>query len=222
MHQLPDQKQPATPPAGRGCLAVDALLLMPWMPCCWCLERVTNMTYLRYYSRFFLMPKKTLIYMFRCIKLSRSICDLIQFSRLDHKLREVRSHSKSGLPVHRDAVQHSTIHSGAPTEDASQSPQSVHQHWMTNPNITAHDLHRLLGMLVFLVSLVQRGRLPSSSSTVVGLHSMVPEDREVDRPDHSSSVGAVRGAWWASPAVLQGLPFATNETEVTLFPDVSS
>ena len=33
--------------------------------------------------------------------------------------------------------------------------QSVHQHWMTNPDITAHDLHRLLGMLVFMASLQQ-------------------------------------------------------------------
>ena len=32
--------------------------------------------------------------------------------------------------------------------------QSVHQHWMANPNITARDLHRLLGMLVFMASLV--------------------------------------------------------------------
>ena len=37
--------------------------------------------------------------------------------------------------------------------------QSVHQHWMANPNITARDLHRLLGMLVFMASLVRRGRL---------------------------------------------------------------
>ena len=37
------------------------------------------------------------------------------------------------------------------------------------------------------------GKTPSSSSPVVGRHSMVPEDRELDRPDHSSSVGAVRG-----------------------------
>ena len=34
--------------------------------------------------------------------------------------------------------------------------QSVYQHWMTNPNIKAHDLHRLLGILVFMASLVQR------------------------------------------------------------------
>ena len=37
--------------------------------------------------------------------------------------------------------------------------QSVHQHWMANPNITARDLHRLLGILVFMASLVRWGRL---------------------------------------------------------------
>ena len=37
--------------------------------------------------------------------------------------------------------------------------QSVHQDWMTNPIITAFDLHRLLGMVVFMASLVPRGRL---------------------------------------------------------------
>ena len=31
--------------------------------------------------------------------------------------------------------------------------QSVHQHWMTDPNITARDLNRLLGMLVSMASL---------------------------------------------------------------------
>ena len=34
--------------------------------------------------------------------------------------------------------------------------QSVLQHWMTNPNITARNLHRLLGVLVFMASLVLR------------------------------------------------------------------
>ena len=37
------------------------------------------------------------------------------------------------------------------------------------------------------------GKTPSSSGPVVGRHSMVPEDRELVRPDHSSSVGSVRG-----------------------------
>ena len=43
-------------------------------------------------------------------------------SWLDHQLREVRPHSKSRRPVHRDAVQHSTFHSGAPTENAFKGP----------------------------------------------------------------------------------------------------
>ena len=45
-------------------------------------------------------------------------------SWLDHQLLEVRSHTKSRLSVHRDAVRHSTFHCGAPTEDASKGPIS--------------------------------------------------------------------------------------------------
>ena len=37
------------------------------------------------------------------------------------------------------------------------------------------------------------GKTSSSSGPVVGRHSMVPEDRELIRPDPSSSVGSVRG-----------------------------
>ena len=37
--------------------------------------------------------------------------------------------------------------------------QSVHQHWMSNPIILARDLHRLLGMVVFMATLVRCGRL---------------------------------------------------------------
>ena len=59
--------------------------------------------------------------------------------------------------------------------------QSVHQHWMANPNITARDLHRLLGMLVFMAPAGPARTAPSSSSPMVGRHSMVPEDRELVR-----------------------------------------
>ena len=82
-------------------------------------------------------------------------------SWMDHQLREVRPHPMSGLPVHRDAVQHSTTHcyGVAPLPKMHLKVQAVHQHWMTNPNITARDLHWPLGMLVFMASLVQQGRL---------------------------------------------------------------
>ena len=92
--------------------------------------------------------------------------------------------------------------------------QSVHQHWMANPNITARDLHRLLGMLVFMALLVLRGRLslrPWCQRT--GNWS----DR-IQVPQWVLS----EVAWWSSPAVLQGLPRITKETEVTLFTDASS
>ena len=97
-----------------------------------------------------------------------------------------------------------------PTEDASKKVQSVHQYWMTNLNITARDLHRLLGMLVFMGFAGPARTAPSSFGPVVGRHSMVPEDRELVRPDSSSTVGLSEMAWWSSPAVLQGLPLVTK------------
>ena len=100
--------------------------------------------------------------------------------------------------------------------------QSVHQHWMTDPNITARDLHRLLGMLVFMASLVQRGRLRLRqvqwwAATAWCQRTGNWSDR-IQVPQWVLS----EMAWWSSPAVLQGLSLVTKETEVTLFTDASS
>ena len=120
-------------------------------------------------------------------------------SRLDHQLRRVRPYSKSRLPVHRDAVQHSTIHSGAPTEDASQSPdrsstlddQSEHQGQRSAQASRHSGVHGFAGTT---------GKTSASSSPMVGRHSMMPEDQELVRPDHSSSVGTVRGGLVGIPS----------------------
>ena len=94
---------------------------------------------------------------------------------------------------------------------------------MTNLNITASDLHRLLGMLVFMVSLVQRVRLRLRpvqwwAATAWCQKTGSWSDR-IQVPQWVLS----EVAWWASPAVLlQGLPLVTKETEVTLFTDASS
>ena len=142
-------------------------------------------------------------------------------SWLDHQLREVRSHTKSRLQVHWDAAQHSTFHSGAPSEDASKGPvsssalddQSKH-HGQRFAQTSRHvGVHGFAG---------PARTAPSSSGPMVGRHSMVPEDRELVRPDSSSTVGSVMMAWWSSPAVLQGLSLVTKETEVILFTDASS
>ena len=136
-------------------------------------------------------------------------------SWLDHQLREVRPHSKSRLPVHRDSVQHSTFHSGAPTENAFKGPVSS----SANPNITARDLHRLLGMLVFMASLVRLRLRPVQwwAATAWCQRTGNWSDR-IQVPQWVLS----EVAWWSSPAVLQGLPLVAKETEVTLFTDASS
>ena len=100
--------------------------------------------------------------------------------------------------------------------------QSVHQHWMANPNITARDLHRLIGMLVFMALLVRRGRLRLRpvqwwAATAWCQRTGNWSDR-IQVPQWVLS----EVAWWSSPAVLQGLPLAARETEVTLFTDASS
>ena len=100
--------------------------------------------------------------------------------------------------------------------------QSVLQHWMADPNITARDLHRLLGMLVFMALLVRRGRLRLRpvqwwAATAWCQKTGNWSDR-IQVPQWVLS----EVAWWSSPAVLQGLPLATKETEITLFTDASS
>ena len=100
--------------------------------------------------------------------------------------------------------------------------QSVHQHWMTSPNITARDLHRLLGMVVFMASLVPRGRLHLRPVQWWAATAWCQRTgRWTDRIKVPQWVLS-EVAWWVSPAVLQGLPLATRETEVTLFTDASS
>ena len=120
-------------------------------------------------------------------------------SWLDHQLREVRSHTKSRLPVHRDAVHHSTFHSGAPTEDVSKGPvsssalddQSEHHGQRFTQTSRHAGVHGFAG---------PARMAPSLSSPIVDRYSMVPEDRELVRPNSSSAVGSVRGGMVVIPS----------------------
>ena len=106
---------------------------------------------------------------------------------------------KSRLPVHWDAVQHSTLHSGAPAENASKGPvssstldgQSEHNCQRSAQTSRHVGVHGLAG---------STRTAPSSSSPMVGRYSMVPEDRELVRPDSSSTVGSVRGGMVVIPS----------------------
>ena len=76
--------------------------------------------------------------------------------------------------MHRDAVQHSTIHNGAPTEDASQGPvrSSALDYRPEHHSQGSAQASRHVGVHGFAGT-------TSSSDPVVGHHSMVPEDREL-------------------------------------------
>ena len=141
-------------------------------------------------------------------------------SWLDHQLQEVRPHTKSRLPVHWDAVQHSTFHSGAPAENACKGPvssstldgQSEHNCQRSAQTSRHAGVHGLAG---------PARTAPSSSSPKVGRHSMVAEDRELVRPDSSSTVGSVRGGMVVIPSSpARSTP--RHQGEVTLFTDASS
>ena len=145
----------------------------------------------------------------------------VPVSRLDHQLQEVRPNSKSGLPVHRDAVQHSTVHSGTPTEDASQSPvcsptldDQFKHHSPRSSQIAGH------GGVYGFTGTTGRLRLRPVQwwvATAWCQRTGSWSDRITVPQWVLSEV-----AWWASRAVLQGLPLATRETEVALFTDASS
>ena len=110
----------------------------------------------------------------------------------------------------------------APLPNMRLKVQSVHQHWMTNPNITARDLHRLLGMLVFMASLVRRGRLHLRPVQWWAATAWCQRTRNWSNRIQVPQWVLSEMAWWSSPAFLQGLPLVTKETEVTLFTDASS
>ena len=142
-------------------------------------------------------------------------------SRMDHQVREVRpppSQDFQFIGMQSNTRQFTV----APLPKMRLKVQAVHQHWMTNPNITAKDLHRLLGMLVFMASLVQRGRLRLRPVQRWAATSWCQTTRSwsdwITVPQWVLS----EVAWWASPAILQGVPLAAKETEVTLLTDASS
>ena len=119
-----------------------------------------------------------------------SVCS--SFSAGSSNTRSQTSFQVRTFPVHRVAVQHSTIHSGALTEDALQSP-------VRSSALDYRPEHHSQGSALAFRHVGVHGfagtteKTSSLSGPVVGRHSMVPEDRELVRSDPSSSVGFVRG-----------------------------
>ena len=100
--------------------------------------------------------------------------------------------------------------------------QNTLDHWRSHPLISAWDLHRLWGMLTFMATLVPRGRL--RLRPIQWWASEVWCQETGSWSDRISVTPTIRHqvAWWASPAVLQGVSLSALETEITLFTDASS
>ena len=100
--------------------------------------------------------------------------------------------------------------------------QSVLEHWRASIRVSARDLHRLLGILVFMAALVPRGRLRLRPIQWWAAAEWC--QRTGNWTDQITVPQWIlrQLAWWASPAVLQGLPLTRPETELTLFTDASS
>ena len=113
-------------------------------------------------------------------------------ARMGHQFREVGPNTQPGLPIPWNAVQHSTVHIGAPAENASQDPvgssaldEEPCHHSPRSAQVAGHG--GVYG------TTCTSWKVAPLTSPVVGHHSMMPEDRELVRQDHSSSVGSTGG-----------------------------
>ena len=116
----------------------------------------------------------------------------IPAARMGHQFREVGPNTQPGLPIPWNAVQHSTVHIGAPAENASQDPvgssalddEPCH-HSPRSAQVAGHG--GVYG------NTCTSWKVAPLTSPVVGHHSMMPENRELVQQDHSSSVGSTGG-----------------------------
>jgi len=100
--------------------------------------------------------------------------------------------------------------------------QSVLDHWQAAPFVSARDLHRLLGVLVFMSNLTHRGRLRLRPIQWWARDAWCQRTGNWSDRIHVPRWILHQVAWWASPAVLQGMPLSRPETELTLFTDASN
>ena len=136
------------------------------------------------------------------------------------------NYAKSDLTPSRDfhfiGMHFRTVpHTVAPLPKMRIKVQGILDHWRIAQDVSARDVHHMLGVLNYMAGLVPRGRLRfrpiqwwamEAWDQVRGLWS--------DRINVPASI-IHQIAWWASPAVNQGLSLLSREAELTLFTDAS-
>ena len=106
-------------------------------------------------------------------------------ARMGYQLWEVQPNTKPGLPVSGNTFQHSTVYSGCQGPVSSSAlDEQPHHHSKRSTQVAGHGgVHDNDGA---------SWQVKTPTNPVVGRHNLVPEDRELDRQDHSSSVGSER------------------------------
>ena len=111
---------------------------------------------------------------------------------MDHQFREVWPITQPGLPIPWNAVQHETVHSGAPAENATQDPVGSSA-LDDQPRHHSPRSAQVAGYGGVYGNAAMSWKVAPLTSPVVSRHSWVPEDRELVWQDHSSSVSSTGG-----------------------------
>ena len=247
--------------------AVDALLMKG------AIEQVTNVTSLGYYSRLFLISKKT--------GDLRPVIDLSTLNRhmvVPHFMMETHGSVRSVIrsqewtvsvdicnaylhvPMHqavrkylhfvvnKKVYQFTCLPYGLATSPREFTKllravvsllrqQGVKLHvylddWLIRADtpeqaqLHAQTTIRVLQFLGWIINYEKSDLTPSRDFQFIGMQFNTQSFTVAPLPKMRLKVQSVlvlsEVAWWASPAVLQGLPLVTMETEVTLFTDASS
>ena len=125
--------------------------------------------------------------------------------QLDEQFKQVWFATQPAVQFHRYDIQYVHIHHGIPAPNGGQNPEQAGSLEIAHPRITTRDLHRLLGMLTFMVTLVPRGQFCLCPIQWWASEAWYQEtgswsDRISVTPNHSPSGGLVvipcRGSHW--------------------------
>ena len=141
--------------------------------------------------------------------------------RLGDPFQQVWFATQTAVQFHSYAIQYVHLHCDTPAQNGDQNPEHTGSLEIAHPRVTTRDLHRLLGMLTFMVTLVPRGQFCLCPIQWWASEAWCQEtgswsDRISVAPTILHQV-----AGWASPAVLHGVSPSALQTEITLFTDAS-
>ena len=140
---------------------------------------------------------------------------------MGNQFQQVRLGSQPAVRFYRHAVQHVRLHRGTSTQNAGQNPEHPGSLEITPAHIRQGSPQTFGYVDIHGHSSAKRSTTPPPNP-VVGVRDMVPGDGVLVRQDFRTPTILHQVAWWASPAVLQGVSLSALETEITLFTDASS